>query len=42
MRIKESDWRYVVDTLLFICLVGMVFIGILLGFVLSEGPVSSG
>lgn len=39
---KESDWRYIVDTLLFICLVGMAVIGILLGFVLSEGPVSSG
>ncbi|MGB7297390.1 MAG: DUF4405 domain-containing protein [Candidatus Aminicenantales bacterium] len=42
MRIKESDWRYLVDTLLFICLIGMVFIGILLGFVLQEGPVSAG
>jgi hypothetical protein len=42
MRIKESDWRYVVDALLFICLVGMVFIGVLLGLVISEGPVSSG
>ena len=42
MRMKEPDWRYVVDALLFICLVGMVFIGILLGLVISEGPVSSG
>jgi hypothetical protein len=35
---KESDWRYVVDTLLFICLVGMTFIGILLGLVVPAGP----
>ncbi|HUU38803.1 MAG TPA: DUF4405 domain-containing protein [Candidatus Desulfaltia sp.] len=39
---KESDWRYIVDALLFICLVGMAFIGILLGLVISEGPASSG
>jgi len=39
---KESDWRYLVDALLFICLIGMVFVGVLLGLVLSEGPVSSG
>jgi hypothetical protein len=42
MRIKESDWRYLVDALLFVCLIGMVFVGVLLGLVLSEGPVSSG
>jgi hypothetical protein len=39
---KQSDWRYLVDALLFICLVGMAFIGILLGLVIPEGPVSSG
>jgi len=39
---KQPDWRYLVDALLFICLVGMVFIGILLGLVISEGPISSG
>jgi hypothetical protein len=42
VRIKNADWRYLVDALLFVCLVGMVFIGILLGFVLQEGPVSAG
>lgn len=35
---KESDWRYLVDALLFICLVGMTFIGILLGLVVPAGP----
>jgi hypothetical protein len=39
---KESDWRYLVDALLFVCLIGMALIGILLGFVISEGPASSG
>lgn len=42
MRIKESDWRYLVDALLFVCLIGMAFIGVLLGLIISEGPVSSG
>jgi hypothetical protein len=39
---KESDWRYLVDALLFICLGGMTLVGILMGFVVSTGPVSSG
>jgi len=38
---KESDWRYVVDALLFICLVGMAFIGILLGLVIPAGPAAA-
>jgi len=38
---KESDWRYLVDALLFICLGGMTLIGILLGLVIPAGPVSS-
>ena len=35
---KKSDWQYLVDTLLFVCMVGIAFIGILLGFILAEGP----
>lgn len=35
---KKSDWQYLVDTLLFICMFGIVFIGILMGFFLAEGP----
>lgn len=35
---KESDWRYVVDVILFICLGGMILIGILLWFLLPAGP----
>jgi len=37
---KKNDWKYLVDMLLFICLSGMVFTGILQGLVLPEGPVS--
>jgi hypothetical protein len=35
---KKSDWQYLIDTLLFICMVGIVFIGVLMGFFLAEGP----
>ncbi len=38
---KESDWRYIVDALLFVCLVGMTFIGILLGLVIPAGPAAA-
>jgi len=38
---KESDWRYLVDVLLFVCLGGMALIGILLGLVIPAGPVFS-
>jgi hypothetical protein len=38
---KESDWRYLVDALLFVSLGGMTVIGILMGFVISSGPVTS-
>jgi hypothetical protein len=37
-KMKKSDWQYLVDTLLFICMVGIAFIGILMGFFLAEGP----
>lgn len=36
---KKTDWKYLVDTLMFLCIVGIVFIGALMGFVLKEGPV---
>jgi hypothetical protein len=35
---KKSDWQYLVDTLLFICIIGIAFIGILMGLVLPQGP----
>jgi len=38
---KESDWRYAVDVILFICLGGMTLIGILLGLVITAGPAAA-
>jgi hypothetical protein len=35
---KKSDWQYLVDSLLFICMGGIVFIGIMLGLFLPQGP----
>jgi hypothetical protein len=35
---KKSDWQYLVDTLLFINILGIVFIGFLLGLILPKGP----
>ena len=35
---KKTDWQYLVDTLLFFCIVGIIFIGFLMGFFLPKGP----
>ncbi|MBN1272694.1 MAG: DUF4405 domain-containing protein [Candidatus Aminicenantes bacterium] len=35
---KRTNWKYLIDILMFFCMTGMIFIGILLGFVLAEGP----
>jgi len=35
---KKTDWQYLVDTLLFLCIVSIVFIGFLMGLVLPKGP----
>ena len=35
---KKSDWQYLIDTLLFISIMGIVFIGFLLGLVIPKGP----
>lgn len=35
---KKSDWQYLVDTFLFICMFGIASIGILMAFFLGEGP----
>ena len=35
---KKSDWQYLIDTLLFICIIGIVIIGFLLGLVIPKGP----
>lgn len=38
LKMKKSNWQYLVDTLLFICLVCISFIGFLMGFFLAQGP----
>ncbi len=42
LGMKESDWRYIVDVILFVCLGGMTLIGILLGLVIPAGPAAAG
>lgn len=38
---KKTNWRFLVDVLLTITILGIAFIGFLLGFVLLEGPTVS-
>jgi len=38
---KKSDWRYLVDVLLFTCLGGMIVIGVLMGLVIPTGPAAA-
>lgn len=35
---KKTDWQYLVDTLLFLCIVGIAFIGFLMGLFIPKGP----
>ncbi len=35
---KKSDWQYLIDSFLFINIVGIVIIGFLLGLVIPQGP----
>jgi len=35
---KKSDWQYLVDTLLFLSVVGIALIGLLMGLVIPKGP----
>lgn len=35
---KKANWQYLIDTLLFISVVGVVIIGFLLAFVIPKGP----
>ena len=38
---KKSDWQYLVDTLLFLCIIGITFIGFLMGLFLPQGPAAN-
>jgi hypothetical protein len=40
-RMKKTDWQYLVDTLLFICMVGIALIGFLMGLIIPKGPQAS-
>ncbi|MFC2169607.1 DUF4405 domain-containing protein [Acidobacteriota bacterium] len=35
---KKSDWQYLVDTLLFLSIIGIALIGFLMGIFLPQGP----
>jgi hypothetical protein len=37
-KMKKSDWQYLVDTLLFLSVVGIALIGFLMGVVIPKGP----
>jgi len=38
---KKTDWQYLIDTLLFLCIVGIAFIGFLMGLVIPKGPTAT-
>jgi hypothetical protein len=42
MRLSRTDWKYLVDTLMFLSLLGIVAIGLLVAFVIPEGPAELG
>jgi len=42
MKFNRTDWKYLIDTPLFLCTVGIVVIGVLLGFVIPEGSLGPG
>lgn len=42
MKFSRTDWKYVVDTLMFLCMVGIVAIGLLMAFIIPEGQVGPG
>ncbi|MGB2905543.1 MAG: DUF4405 domain-containing protein [Candidatus Aminicenantaceae bacterium] len=35
---KKTSWKYLVDVLMFLVMIGVILIGLLLAFVLKEGP----
>jgi hypothetical protein len=42
MKFTRTDWKYLVDTLMFLCVVGIVAIGLLMGIVIPEGRMGPG
>jgi len=35
---KKTSWKYLVDVLMFLAMIGIILIGLLLAFILKEGP----
>jgi len=35
---NKNSWKYLINTLLFICIFGLAFIGVLMAFFMAEGP----
>jgi len=42
MKFSRTDWKYVVDTLMFLCILGIVAIGVLMAFFIPEGRAGLG
>jgi len=42
MVLSRTDWKYIVDMLMFLCMLGIVLIGLLMGFVIPEGRLGLG
>jgi len=42
MKISRTDWKYLIDTLMFLCILGIVAIGLLMALVIPEGRVGPG
>ena len=42
MKISRTGWKYLVDTLMFVCILGVAGIGLMMGFAIPEGPASAG
>jgi len=38
---KKTDWQYLIDTILFLCIIGIAFIGFLMGLVIPKGPTAA-
>ena len=42
MKISRTDWKYAVDTLMFVTILGVVAIGVLMAFFIPEGRLGAG
>jgi hypothetical protein len=42
MKPSRTDWKYSVDTLMVLCLLGIILIGLLMAFVIPEGRLGDG